>query len=218
MSAGRQGWARLFRVACSLIHQVNSEQTIVDSWSFGGGTAMMLQIDHRESHDVDIFLPDAQLLPFLDPKLHDFEFEILPSDYWGDGAGFLKLAFEGIGEIDFIVGQFLTAPAVTKQTIEGEEIDLETVEEIITKKIHYRGGSIKPRDIFDIAAAAQHDRDAIISALTDHKDDVAQTLRAIERLKPDFVNATIAELAIKEPFKPLAETALEDAKALLRST
>jgi hypothetical protein len=56
---------RLFHIACSLIRQVNSEQTIVDSWSFGGGTAMMLQIDHRESHDIDIFLPDAQLLPLF---------------------------------------------------------------------------------------------------------------------------------------------------------
>jgi Transposase len=50
------------------------------------------------SHDVDIFLSDAQLLSFLDPKLHDFEFDIWPSDYGGDGTGFLKLAFEGIGE------------------------------------------------------------------------------------------------------------------------
>ncbi len=41
---------------------------------------MMLQIDHRESHDVDIFLHYAQFLPFLAPKLHDFEFEIRPSD------------------------------------------------------------------------------------------------------------------------------------------
>jgi hypothetical protein len=39
---------------------------------------MMLQIDHRESHDVDIFLPDPQLLPFLDPKLHDFELKSCP--------------------------------------------------------------------------------------------------------------------------------------------
>ena len=143
---------------------------------------MMLQIDHRESHDVDIFLPDAQLLPFLDPKLHDFEFEIMPSDYRGDGSAFLKLAFDGIGEIDFIVGRTLTAPAVTKQTVEEEEVDLETVAEIITKKIHYRGGSIKPRDIFDIAAAATDDRDALISALNDYKDDVAKTLGALERL------------------------------------
>jgi hypothetical protein len=36
--------------------------------AFGGGTAMMLQIDHRESHDVDIFLTDPQLLASLDPQ------------------------------------------------------------------------------------------------------------------------------------------------------
>jgi hypothetical protein len=114
VSAVRPDWARLFRIACSLIRQVNSEQLIIDSWSFGGGTAMMLQVGHRESHDVDIFLPDAQLLPFLDPKLHDFEFEIRPSDYGGDGTGFLKLAFVGLGEIfcaalcQFCAVEFLT--------------------------------------------------------------------------------------------------------------
>jgi hypothetical protein len=108
VSADRPDWARLFRIACSLIRQVNSEQPIIDSWSFGGGTAMMLQVGHRESHDIDIFLPDAQLLPFLDPKLRDFEFDFWPSDYGGDGTGFLKLAFEGIGEIDFVVAHAVT--------------------------------------------------------------------------------------------------------------
>jgi hypothetical protein len=158
VSADGPDWARLFRIACSLIRQVNSEQVVIDSWSFGGGTAMMLQIGHRESHDVDIFLSDPQLLPFLDPNLHDFEFEIRPSDYGGDGTGFLKLAFEGIGEVDFIVAHALTDIPTTKQTIEGEDVDLETVAEIIAKKIHYRGATIKPRDIFDIAAAARHVR------------------------------------------------------------
>jgi hypothetical protein len=37
-------WATLFREACSLIRQVNSEYTIINHWTFGGGTAMMLQI------------------------------------------------------------------------------------------------------------------------------------------------------------------------------
>jgi hypothetical protein len=46
---------------------------------------MMLQIGHRQSEDIDIFLHDPQLLSYLDPKLHDFEFEIMPSDYQGDG-------------------------------------------------------------------------------------------------------------------------------------
>jgi hypothetical protein len=33
-----------------------AEQTLTDHWTLGGGTAMMLQIDHRESHDVDVSL------------------------------------------------------------------------------------------------------------------------------------------------------------------
>jgi predicted dienelactone hydrolase len=72
VSTDGSGWAPLFRIACALIRQVNSEQVIIDSWSFGGDTAMRLQIDHRESRDVDIFVPDAQLLSFLDPKLPRF--------------------------------------------------------------------------------------------------------------------------------------------------
>ncbi len=49
-------------MACALIRQVNTEQTIIDRWTLGGGTALMLQIDHRESQDIDIFLSDPQLL------------------------------------------------------------------------------------------------------------------------------------------------------------
>jgi hypothetical protein len=143
-----------------MIRQVNSEQSIIDRWTFGGGSAMMVQIGHRESHDVDIFLPDAQLLPFLDPQKRDFDFEILPSDYTGDGTTFLKLAFE-IGEIDFIVAQSLTSSPTTRTTVAGEAVSLETIPEIIAKKIYHRGASIMPRDIFDIAAGRERHADAI---------------------------------------------------------
>jgi hypothetical protein len=44
-----------------MIGQVNSEQLIIDHWAIGGGTAMMLQIGHRESHDIDIFLPITRM-------------------------------------------------------------------------------------------------------------------------------------------------------------
>lgn len=217
MNVSGPGWARLFRIACSLIRQVNLKETIIDSWSFGGGTAMMLQVDHRESHDVDIFLPDVQLLPFLNPGVHDFEFEVRPSDYAGDGARFLKLAFDGIGEIDFIVAQTLTMPGASRRIVEGDDVNLETVAEIITKKVHYRGTNIKPRDIFDIAVAASRDRNVVLDALKPYKDDVAKTVAAIARLNPDFVNATISELTIKDGFKPVASTALNDALTLLKS-
>jgi hypothetical protein len=82
-------WPLLFRIACSLIDQVNKDHEIIDSWSFGGGTAMMLQINHRESRDVDIFLNDPQLLGYLNPEMHDFALERKPDDVvTGDGARF----------------------------------------------------------------------------------------------------------------------------------
>lgn len=170
-------WARLFRIACALIRQVNSEQVIVDPWTFGGGTAMMLQINHRESRDVDFFLDDPQLLGFLDPRTHSFEFEIQPTDYQGDGTGSLKLVFGEIGEIDFIVAGAKTSSPTIQHTVEGESVLLETIPEIITKKICHRGASIVPRDIFDIAAGADQHEDSIIQELRNYRNEVTRTPR-----------------------------------------
>lgn len=53
---------RLFCIAVDLIDQLRENVGGYDfEWSFGGGTAMMIQIGHRESHDIDIFLDDPQL-------------------------------------------------------------------------------------------------------------------------------------------------------------
>src|SRR5262249_26069628 len=53
-------WTKLFRIACRHFRQANSQELVIDEWTFGGATAMMLQINHRESRDIDIFLPDPQ--------------------------------------------------------------------------------------------------------------------------------------------------------------
>ena len=219
MSASRQSsdWVQLFRIACDLIRQVNAEQPIINDWTFGGGTAMMLQMDHRESHDIDIFLPDPQLLAYLDPQKRDFELEIRPDEYDGDGAKFLKLAFKDVGEIDFIVGPSMTPSPTSRRTIEGEAVDLENIPEIITKKIYYRGSSIRPRDIFDIAAAAEHHAASVIEALRSRPVEVANTLLALDRYNPEFVNAAIADMAIKGPYRSIARTAIERARTILRS-
>jgi hydrogenase maturation factor HypE len=113
-------------MACALIRQVNSEQSIIDHWTFGGGTAMMLQIDHR-------------------------------------------------------------------------------------------GSSIKPRDIFDIAAAGEQHADSVIDALRSYRTEVQTTLGVIDKLNPDFVNSAIAQLAIKDKFRSVAKTALKQTNELLRA-
>ncbi|RUX43727.1 hypothetical protein EOA33_28615, partial [Mesorhizobium sp. M4A.F.Ca.ET.050.02.1.1] len=88
-------------------------------WSFGGGTAMMIQVGDRESHDIDIFLDDPQLLGFIDPSRRQLHFETIPSDYLGDGVRFQKFAFEGVGEIDFIVAGALTKTPFDTRDVEG---------------------------------------------------------------------------------------------------
>ncbi|HEU5017004.1 MAG TPA: nucleotidyl transferase AbiEii/AbiGii toxin family protein [Pseudolabrys sp.] len=215
-SQARSDWARLLRIAHSLIQQVNKKQNIIDVWTLGGGTAMMLQIDHRESRDIDIFLPDPQSLSFLNPEIHDFQFEIEPTAHVGDGARSLKLFFD-IGEIDFIVASPLTETPTRVTMLEGFDVRLETVPEIIAKKIHYRGTTIKPRDIFDIAAGGKSHTDSIIKALHAYRERVHQALATIQKLNPEFVNNTIAQLAIKQEYREIAENALPRSVELLSS-
>jgi len=112
-------WARF--ASYSLLSNTSGKlpsNQLIDSWSFGGGTAMMLQIDHRESHDVDIFLPDPQFL-FLSrseiARTSSLKF-FLPTTTETDRA-FLKIAFKDIGEIDFIVGHSLTLSPTIQTTI-----------------------------------------------------------------------------------------------------
>ena len=101
-------WAELFDLAVRIITQANSKFPVLDRWSFGGGTALMLQIDHRESFDVDIFIDDPQVLPYLNPQSQGLKLDINPSAYSFDGTHALKIVFENIGEIDFIVAANLT--------------------------------------------------------------------------------------------------------------
>lgn len=177
----------------------------------------MLQIGHRESHDIDIFLPDPQLLPFLDPQRHDFQFDVQPDDYVGDGARSLKLTFGEIGEIDFIVASALTSSPTTQGVIEDKPVLLETVAEIVAKKVVYRGTRIRPRDIFDIAAAGERHSNLLITELRNYREEVTQTLASIDKLNAKFVSDTIAELTIREPYKAIAEIALERSKEILRA-
>jgi hypothetical protein len=73
-----------------------------------------------------------------------------------------------------------------------------------------------PRDIFDIAAAGEEYADSLIKELRPYRDQVIQALTTIEKLNPDFVNAAIGELAIKDRYKEIAKKAIEKSKNILR--
>lgn len=197
-------WRKLFGVAVELLDQVKVQRGGYDfQWSFGGGTAMMLQIGHRESHDIDLFFDDAQLLGFLDPARSDLIFSVMPSEYGGDGARFQKFAFANLGEIDFIVAGPLSPNPFTEQHIEGRVTKLETVAEIITKKVYHRGGEAKARDIFDIAASSLTHRAEIIAALAAYPVHTKITLDRLRSLNPEFLSSTIDQLMVMPAYRAL---------------
>ncbi|MER8671209.1 nucleotidyl transferase AbiEii/AbiGii toxin family protein [Mesorhizobium sp. M1156] len=209
-------WRRLFAIAADLIDQLREKAGGFEfEWSFGGGTAMMIQINHRESHDVDIFLDDPQLLGFIDPSKSQLSFSTGPAAYDGDGTRFQKFAFEGLGEIDFIVAGALTGTPFEKREVEGRSVWLETIPEIIAKKVYYRGAEARPRDIFDIAAAARSHRAGVVGALRAFPDRVARTRERLAELNPEFVRRTIAQLMIMPDYQEMAADSLAIATALL---
>ena len=212
-------WDELLTEALKLIDHVNREDDLLPSsaWTFGGGTAMMLQIDHRESHDVDLFLDDPQLLGFLAGAVEQLDFDLGKPTYDGDGTRHLKIAFETIGEIDFIVAAHVTDAYSRPKELLGRNVNLETIPEIIAKKIQYRT-RLQPRDIFDIAAASEagYEKEirTTLSEISQSRDAAAESL---DKVNEDFVASVISQLILKPGFEATARNALAVTRRLLGS-
>ena len=95
----------------------------------GGGTRLMLALDHRISDAVELFIHDAQWIGFLTPRLNE-AFEDRLSGYEED-ATWVKLKHQ-YGEIDFLVsGSLLNRKSECDPTL---PFAFEPVEEVIAKK------------------------------------------------------------------------------------
>lgn len=197
-------WSELFDIAMSIIEQANARGIDMQNWSFGGGTALMLQIDHRDSHDIDLFIDDPQYLPYLNPQTQGYDLVLGPSDYETDGSRALKIVFAGIGEIDFICCDPVTAGPCTKAEILGHRIMLETPAEILAKKIVFRGSQMQPRDMFDIAATAEAlGKDYVIDALAAFPSECQTALDVAHRMDARLVDSVTARLLVTEKYAPL---------------
>jgi len=141
-------WEDLFKRAAK---QLDAGKLSISSWSFGGGTALMLALNHRYSKDIDIFLPDRQLLAYVSPRVND---GAGAQDY-DEHENFTKLYFPE-GEIDFIASPAVTPIKPILREIAGVYAYVESPAEILAKKIVYRADNFKPRDIFDLAVAYAH--------------------------------------------------------------
>ena len=152
MGSWNSHWQELLDLALPAIDHVASRVPPGTNWrwSFGDGTALALQIDHRVSYDIDLFVSGVRLKLFTP---HQNPAAKLISDSFQWPGFYLKFQLP-IGEIDFLSSDLLTSPGVVPFGYKGRQILLETPEEIVVKKLRYRSASLKLRDVFDLACTS----------------------------------------------------------------
>ena len=206
------GWETLLARALLILRSAAPAGSLAREWSLGGGTALMLRYRHRASEDIDIFVPDPQVLGYLSPRLNPVA-ESLTSNYL-EQANFVKLYFPE-GQIDFLVSAPLTPRPVTRETFLGQVIPLETPAEIVAKKIWHRAWAFAARDVFDLAAVLDREP-AALSAIGDvialRKSVLLQRLREGEdALREDFAALEALD------FRPRFDDCFEAITGLLES-
>lgn len=213
-------WPILFDLAMEIFDHFEKTIGSMPHWSFGGGTALMLQIDHRESHDIDIFLDDPQILPFLNPETQGIALTRLPDEYRSDGTQALKLAFDELGEIDFICSSAVLDQPSERRDVRYRVVDLETPAEIAAKKVDFRGWNLQPRDMFDLAAIADvHGDDYVVEALRKcGSERCARALAVVEKVNPKAVEAVIGQLLYRKKNSHLVTEAQEVSRRLLTAS
>lgn len=170
-------WRELFPHALKLMDHL-ATQVENPQWTFGGGTVLMLRIAHRQSKDIDLFVPDPQYLGYLTPRLSEVA-ESITTEY-EENSEFLKLLLSQ-GEIDIVVGESLTDhPHEQLTCFDGHLVKFETPAEIIAKKMWHRGHHAKARDLFDLCAVAVADPQAIDQAAPFMKKHGAVFLERLE--------------------------------------
>lgn len=169
-------WQHLFEHAVRLMSHLESQVTD-PGWTFGGGTVLMLRIGHRQSRDIDLFIPDPQMLGYLSPRLSDVA-EAITTDY-EENAEFIKLYLPH-GEIDIVVGEALTAAPFDLVSRGGRNIRVETNAEILAKKLWHRGDRGTARDLFDLCAVARHEPEAIAQAAPFFSRHAAQFIHRLQ--------------------------------------
>lgn len=156
-----RAWQSLLQRAVVLIDHVSAMAGEPVAWSLGGGTVLMLRLNHRASKDIDIFLPDPQFLGFFNPRISEAAHDV--TEIYEESAGHVKLHLSE-GEIDFVVAEPLTTAPFESTRVLDREVVMERSGEIIAKKMWHRGHLATARDLFDLAAVNELEPTALNDA------------------------------------------------------
>lgn len=206
MASSKPGWQRLLETAEEILERAEQDSGQRIGWTLGGGTAIALQLGHRLSHDVDLFLDRPEFLAALSPRINDAA--AASTDRYREDARSLRLEYPA-GEIDFIAAprRLETLPPAAR-SIDGREVLVDHPAEVVAKKIAWRAQNFMARDVFDLAVVLEHCPEARALLL---REAAAQLPRlearlAVLRERPGLVGEAVSPLPGFESYLERAPT------------
>jgi hypothetical protein len=187
----------------------------IEAWSFGGGTALALfYLQHRRSHDLDIFVHDPQYFSFLSPKWFMDHQTVFQSEYLEKADHILLATLTGV-KVDLLLTPCLTENPVTLRRVGQVDCYVESLKEIIAKKIRYRRTQPRTRDIVDIGAAIMQSP-AILKELINQTavtlDELFEWREALSDVDPERY---LQELQIIEPVASYRDACVESIETIM---
>ena len=170
----------LLEKAIKILEYANIDNS---QWSMGGGTILMLNYHHRLSKDVDIFVSNTQYFNGLSPKLNDVAED---ADFYQEGERFISLSYPE-GKIDFVKAFQVSDYLPVLKHVFNQNILVDDDIEIVTKKVFFRGASLHPRDLYDLATVYLGPRRSeLVKALINIPEQLQEFHDALQRVGPGF--------------------------------
>ena len=170
----------LLEKAIKILEYANIDNS---QWSMGGGTILMLNYHHRLSKDVDIFVSNTQYFNGLSPKLNDVAED---ADFYQEGERFISLSYPE-GKIDFVKAFQVSDYLPVLKHVFNQNIFVDDDIEIVTKKVFFRGASLHPRDLYDLATVYLGPRRSeLVKALINIPEQLQEFHDALQRVGPGF--------------------------------
>ena len=186
-----------------------SQNNLLEISSLGGGTALAaFYFNHRYSTDIDIFIyAKENKTHFLKPS--NWNIEIIEkmknigfSGNFRHNDIYTEIVITQDSKIQFFDVIKKSKKPFQKLNLWGFELNIDSIEEIIAKKIYYRGNIGNSRDLFDMAIAIHNDP-TIFTKMILKKEKIIALYKTVLNISNNFElkNLYFQEIQQRNPNK-----------------